>query len=170
MSYNFTVSQRAPWRSLVEIGYNGSATRDQILDGSLSDVDLIPIGAFFKPDPLTGKINNPFSGSFPANDYYPFHNYTGIQLFSHGGISNYNALITTWQKQTGRMTFTTNYTFSKVLGTRDGQSFNGNIAGSTEYPYALGPNYGVLAYDHTHIFNAAYVINLPSPVHQQPLL
>jgi hypothetical protein len=165
MTYNFTISQRAPWRSLVEIGYNGSASRDQILDGTLSDQDLIPIGAFFRPDPLTGKINNPNSSSFNANDYYPFHNYTGIQLFSHGGYSNYNALITTWQKQTGRMTFTTNYTFSKVLGTRDGQSFNGNIAGSTEYPYALGPNYGVLAYDRTHIFNAAYVINLPSPVH-----
>jgi len=170
MTYNFTISQRAPWRSLVEIGYNGSASRDQILDGPLSDVDLIPIGAFFKPDPLTGKINNPFSGSFNANDYYPLHNYTGIQLFSHGGLSNYNALITTWQKQTGRMTFTTNYTFSKVLGTRDGQSFNGNIAGSTEYPYSIGSNYGVLAYDRTHIFNAAYVINLPSPVHNNVFL
>ncbi len=74
-------------------------------------------------------------------------------------------MIITWQKQTGRMTFTTNYTFSKVMGTRDGQSFNGNIAGNVEYPYNLGSNYGVLAYDHTHIFNAAYVINLPSPVH-----
>ena len=29
----------------------------------------------------------------------------------------------------------------------------------------LAQNYGVLAWDHTHIFNAAYVINLPSPVH-----
>jgi hypothetical protein len=83
MSYNFTISQRAPWRSLFEIGYNGSATRDQILDGVLSDQNLIPIGTFFKPDPLTGKINDPFTGGFPTNDYYPFHNYPGgIQLFS----------------------------------------------------------------------------------------
>jgi len=170
MTYNFTISQRAPWRSLVEIGYNGSASRDQILDGTLSDQDLIPIGAFYKPDPLTGVVNNPFSGSFPANDYYPFQHYAGIQLFTHGGYSNYNALITTWQKQTGRMTFTTNYTFSKVLGTRDGQTFNGNQAGAAEYPYSLGANYGVLAYDRSHIFNAAYVINLPSPSHSNPFL
>jgi hypothetical protein len=74
-------------------------------------------------------------------------------------------MIVTWQKQTGRMTFTTNYTFSKLLGTRDGQTFNGNQSGSAEYSYNLGSNYGVLAYDRTHIFNAAYVINLPSPVH-----
>jgi hypothetical protein len=170
LTYNFTISQRAPWRSLAEFQYSGSASRDQILDGTLSDQNLIPIGAFFKPDPLTGVINNPFSSGFNANDYYPYHNYTGIQLFSHGGISNYNAFIATWQKQTGRMTFTTNYTFSKVLGTRDGQTFNGNQAGSAEYPYALGPNYGVLAYDHSHIFNVAYIINLPAPIHNNAIL
>ena len=170
MTYNFTISQRAPWRSLVEVGYHGSKSRDQILAGSLSDVDRIPLGAFFGPDPLNGKINNPFSGGFPANDYYPLHNYTGIQLLTHGGYSNYNAIIMTWQKQTGRATFTTNYTFSKVLGTRDGQSFNGNISGNVEYPYNINSNYGVLAYDRTHIFNAAYVINLPSPVHGNPFL
>jgi hypothetical protein len=170
MTYNFTISQRAPWRSVFEIQYTGSASRDQILQGSLSDVNLIPLGAFFKPDPLTGQINSPFASGFPTNDYYPRHNYTSISLLSHGGYSNYNAFITKWQKQTGRSTFLINYTFSKVLGTRDGQSFNGNIAGNTEYPYSLSPNYGVLAYDRTHIFNAAYVINLPSPIHGNPFL
>ena len=170
MTYNFTISQRAPWRSLVEVQYSGSASRDQILDGTLSDQNLIPLGAFFRPDPLTGQINNPFGGNFPTNDYYPRHNYTSIQLLTHGGYSNYNAFITTWQKQTGRMTFTTNYTFSKVMGTRDGQTFNGNQAGSAEYSFNLPANYGVLAYDRTHIFNAAYVINLPSPVHGNAVL
>ena len=165
MTYNFTISQRAPWRSLVEFQYAGSASRDQILDGTLSDQDLIPLGAFFKPDPLTGVINDPYSSSFPTNDYYPFHNYTGIQLFSHGGYTNYNAFISTWQKQTGHVTWTMNYTFSKILGTRDGQTFNGNQAGAAEYAYSIPANYGVLAYDHTHIFNSAYIINLPSPVH-----
>jgi hypothetical protein len=165
MTYNFTISQRAPWRSVVEVQYSGSASRDQILDGTLSDQDLIPLGAFFKADPLTGVVNNPFSSGFPTNDYFPYHNYTGIQLFSHGGYSNYNGFITTWQKQTGRTTFTTNYTFSKAMGTRDGQSFNGNSAGNSLYSYALAQNYGTLAYDHTHIFNAAYVVNLPSPIH-----
>jgi hypothetical protein len=170
MTYNFTISQRAPFRSLLELQYSGSASRDQILDGTLSDQDLIPLGAFFKPDPLTGKVNSPFSSNFPTNDYYPLHNYTGLQLLTHGGYSNYNAFIVTWQKQTGRATFTTNYTFSKVMGTRDGQTFNGNQAGAAEYSYNLAANYGVLAYDRTHIFNAAYVINLPSPVHGNAFL
>ncbi len=166
MTYNFTISQRAPWRSVWEVQYSGSASRDQILAGTLSDQNLIPLGTFFKPDPLTGQVVSPYASGFNGNDYYPFHNYPGgIQLLSHGGYSNYNAFITTWQKQTGRTTFTTNYTFSKVMGTRDGQTFNGNQAGAAEYPYSLGANYGVLAYDHSHIFNAAYVVNLPSPMH-----
>ena len=165
MTYNFTISQRAPWRSVWEVQYSGSASRDQVLDGTLSDQDLIPLGAFFKTNPITGTIVSPYSSAFNANDYYPYHNYTGIQLFSHGGYTNYNGFITTWQKQTGRTTFTTNYTFSKVMGTRDGQTFNGNSAGNSIYPFGLGANYGTLAYDHTHIFNAAYVVNLPSPIH-----
>ena len=170
MTYNFTISQRAPWRSVWEVQYSGSATRDEILDGTLSDQNLIPLNAFFKPDPLTGQIVSPYSSSFNGSDYYPFHNYAGIQLFSHGGRSNYNAFITTWQKQTGRTTFTTNYTFSKVMGTRDGQTTNGGQAGAAEYPYSLGANYGVLAYDHSQIFNAAYVVNLPSPIHGNHIL
>ncbi len=170
MTYNFTISQRAPWRSVWEVQYSGSASRDQILDGALSDQNLIPLGAFFQNDPLTGSVVSPFSSSFNANDYYKYHNYTGIQLFSHGGYTNYNAFITTWVKQTGRATFTTNYTFSKVMGTRDGQTFNGNSAGNVLYPYSIGANYGPLAYDHSHIFNAAYVFNLPSPIHSNRIL
>ncbi len=56
------------------------------------------------------------------------------------------------------------------MGTRDGQTFNGNQAGAAEYPYSLGANYGVLAYDNSHIFNAAYVVNLPSPIHGNHIL
>ncbi len=31
-------------------------------------------------------------------------------------------------------------------------------------PYDIKQNYGVLGWDHSQIFNAAYVINLPSPI------
>jgi len=49
MTYNFTISQRAPWRSVWEVQYSGSATRDEILYGNLSDQNLIPLNAFFNP-------------------------------------------------------------------------------------------------------------------------
>ncbi len=168
-TYNFTVSQRVPWRSTAEVQYSGNKSRDMMLRGPLANLNLIPLGAFFKADPKTGVINDPTSGSFPGNDYYPLANYSQMGLVGHGSYSNYNSLIATWQKQTGRTTFTTNYTFSKVLGIRDNQSDNGPSAGNTLWPFSLRPNYGVLAWDHSHIFNAAYVVNLPALVHGNKL-
>ena len=163
-TYNLTVDQRMPGRSVLEFQYTGNKSRDLMLHSSLSNLNNIPLGAFFKADPLTGVVNDPSASGFPTNDYYPLHFYTQMQLVSHGSYSNYNAFIVSWQKQTGRVTFTTNYTFSKVLGVRDGESDNGPGDGNTLWPYSLAANYGVLAWDHTHIFNAAYVFNLPSPI------
>jgi hypothetical protein len=154
---------------------------------NLGNVDNIPLGAFFGTDPITGvnycgpQVNGACTlkqptayGSFSAfpnlNDFYPYHNYTGISLQGHMSYSNYNAFIATWQKQSGRFTFTSNYAFSKNLGVRDNNSANGNSNGSAAWPYSAAANYGVLAEDHTHIFNAAYVINLPSPVKDNKLM
>ena len=164
-TYNFTISQRTPWNSVAEFQYSGNQSHDLLGDSALTNQDLIPLGAFFKADPLTGVVNNPAGSNFPTNDYYPFHQYTGIQVVEHINYQYYNAFIATWQKQTGKTTFTTNYTFSKVLGIRDGNSGNGGGNGSLLDPYSNAANYGVLAYDHTHIFNAAYVVNLPKPIH-----
>ncbi len=174
-TYNFTISQRVPWRSVAEFQYSGNRSTDLMQRGPLSNVNLVPAGAFFQPDPKTGKVYISGPGAvtasgFNANDYRPLQNYTDITLVSHGSYSNYNAFIATWQKQSGRMTFTTNYTFSKVLGIRDQQSDNGPSAGNTMDPFNVRDNYGVLSWDHTHIFNAAYVFNLPSPVKDNKFL
>jgi hypothetical protein len=176
-TYNVTISQRVPWRSVAEFQYSGNKSLDMLVNGgngNLGNLNNIPQGAFFGIDPITG-INNslttlPSAGGFPTQDYYPFHNYTAITLQSHGSYANYNAFIATWQKQSGRVTFTTNYTFSKVLGVRDGNSANGAQAGPSPNPFNMNADYGVLSWDHTHIFNAAYVINLPSPVKDNKFL
>jgi hypothetical protein len=165
-SYNFTVSEQGPWKSLFEVSYNGNRSFDLLNDNLLTNQNIVPYGTYFKPDPITGVINNPFANGFPNNDYYPLHQYPGtVQLVEHNNYQNYNAVQATWQKQTGHFTFSTNYTFSKVLGIRDGSSDNGQGNGNLVNPFNQADNYGVLAYDHTHIFNAAYVVNLPSPIH-----
>jgi hypothetical protein len=163
-TYNFTVSQRAPWRSVLEVQYSGNRSEDMMLRGPLSNINLIPLGAFFRANPKTGQIMDPSASGFPTNDYRPLQNYTDLTLIGHGSYSNYNALMLSWQKQSGPVTFTSNYTFSKVLGVRDNQTDNGQGAGNSLYPFSLRANYGVLGWDHSHIFNGAYVINLPSPV------
>lgn len=169
-SYNLTISQRTPWHSVLEVQYAGNQSHDLLTNSNISNLDNIPLGAFFGPDPLTGVVNSPWASNFPTNDYYPYHNYTSLQLVAHDSRQNYNAAIVSWQKQSGPVTFTLNYTFSKVLGIRDGETNNGNGNGNAVDPYNINANYGVLAYDHTHIFNAAYVWNLPRPIHDNKFL
>ena len=178
--WNFTVSQVLPGKSLFEISYVGSQSGDELIQPSsgnwLGDPNTIPIGAFFGPDPNPasaqyGKVVSPTSSLFNLNDYYPLRNYQGIYETQHGSYANFNALQTKWQKQVGSATFLANYTFSKVLGIRDGETSNGGSGnGANVWPYSLGANYGALAYDHTHVFNAAYIFNLPGPIHGNAFL
>jgi hypothetical protein len=102
--------------------------------------------------------------------YRPLTQYGDLYIISHGGYANYNSLQASWQKQSGPVTFLTNYTFSKVLGTRDGQTDNGAGNGRGVDPFNLKSNYGPLAYDHTHIINLSYVWNLPKFVHGSKIL
>jgi hypothetical protein len=163
-TFNFTVSQRAPWRSVVEVQYSGNRSRDLMIRGPFENLNMVPYGAFFGKDPKTGTVIDTTTSNFPTNDYRPFANYgASLTLVGHGSYSNFNSLVLTWQKQAGRATFMANYTYGKVIGIRDQQSDNGAAAGNALWPYSLAPNYGVLSWDRTHIFNAAYVINLPSP-------
>jgi Carboxypeptidase regulatory-like domain len=170
-TYNVTLSQRTPWRSVAEFQYAGSRSRDLLSVGGGTNpgsIDIVPLGGFFGTDPKTGQnlyAQGTLPNNFPnLNDFLPYGNYTGINLVGHLSYSNYNSFIATWQKQSGRTTFTTNYSFSKNIGCRDNQTSNGNGDGSSLWPYSCQANYGVLAYDRSQIFNAAYVINLPNAV------
>ena len=172
-TYNLTISQRTPWRSVAEFQYAGSRSRNLLTDGSggLGNVDLIQPGAFFGTDPITGEnlyAQGILPSNFPnLNDFYPYHNYTSIGLVGHLSYSNYNAFIATWQKQSGNVAVTMNYTFSKNLGITDSSSSGG---GAGLDPFNVAANYGLLAFDRTQVFNAAYVINLPKPVHGHRIL
>jgi hypothetical protein len=171
--YNFTIDQALPGHMLWEVSYVGNRSRDLLTAGTNADIGNInmqPLGSYFGPDPKTGKVISVFSPNFPTNDYRPLQSYGDIWIAGHNSYSNYNSLQTTFQKQTGKATFLMDYTFSKVLGIRDGQSQNGAQAGPMVDPFNLKANYGVLTFDHTHIFNTAYVLNLPSPIHGNKIL
>ena len=107
---------------------------------------------------------------FNSNDYRPLNAYQDIYLLNHGSYANYNSLQVSWQKQSGPVTFLTNYTFGKVLGIVDGQTDNGPGNGSVVDPFNVRNNYMPLAYDHTHILNFSYVWNMPKFVHGNPVL
>ncbi len=186
--YNLTVSQALPWRTLFEASYVGSHSAEEYLDGSNSNIgnlNNVAPGGFFKPDPTTGKLVSPSSPcetgtidgnqplacgtmsapTFNANDYRPLQSYQNVYILSHLSYSYYNSLQVGFSKQSGPVTFLTNYTFSKVLGIRDGGSNNGPQNGTGVDPFNIRNNYGVLAFDHTNILNLTYNWTLPSRIH-----
>jgi hypothetical protein len=208
-NWSFIISQAVPWKSTLELQYQGNRTRNALLAGNgtnipfYPNINKIPIGGLFGADPITGENvweescaagraqgganalygcvvpsgnawQNPITGindNSLIHDYFPYLNYDqALNLNTHGSYSNYNAFMASWQKQRGPVTFMANYTFSKVMGIRDGQTNNGNGDGQINDAFVLGNNYAPLGYDHTHIFNIAYVIHMPSPIHGNPFL
>ncbi len=168
-SYSFTISQKTPWKGLLEVGYVGNSSRDlQSGAGYGSNQNLVPVGAFFKTDPVTGTVApNPALAN--ANDYRHFLGYGDINLATNNLYSNYNAFQATWAHQTSRTTLQLNYTLGKSLGIISSGGTELGQGGATYDPFNLNNNYGALQGDRRHLFNAAYSFMLPSPVHNNKL-
>jgi hypothetical protein len=169
-TWSFGVAQALPSHTVAEVSYVGSASRNQLENGGnghISDANPVALGAFFAPDPRTGMLATaePGSGGPNSNDYRALVNYDDIYILTHGGFANYNSLQVSAQKQSGNLYLFTNFTFGKVLGTRDGNSSNGNGNGPAINPFNLGSNYGQLEYDHTKTFNLSFSYKLPKPIH-----
>ncbi len=177
MNWDAMIDQAVPGHMVFELQYIGNRTDNVPLtnnstsnEASFSNINKIPVGAFYGTDALTnvnyweqscgtGSCAPPNSSYY--NGYRPYFNYGVLNLIQRGGYSNYNGMVVALQKQTGPATFILNYTFSKVMGIRDGNTENGGGDGPTIDPFNMRANYGPLAYDRTHLFNAAYNINLP---------
>ena len=169
-NYNVTISRALPWRTLMEVSYVGNRSRDLLLaNGAFDNLNAVPLGAFFKPDPKTGVIN-PISAIPNTGDYRPFQSYGDIEVTTHGSYANYNSLQVSGNKQSGPLVFLANYTYSKVMGIRDNYSGNGPSSGNTVDPFNIAANYGVLGYNHTNIFNTGFVWNMPKPLHGNAIL
>ena len=151
-----------PAHSVAELGYVGNQTTHALLEGGLGNINNVPVGALFGRDPITGAPANP--GNASLDDYRPMTNYQQVTIISHGAYQNYNGLQASWRKATSRHFFSVNYTFSKALGVVSGSQ------GALVDPFNIGANYGVLAYDHTHLLNTSYSFRFPSPVHSNALL
>ncbi|MGA3044989.1 MAG: TonB-dependent receptor [Terracidiphilus sp.] len=175
-TWSFGVAQALPGHTVAQVSYVGSNSRNQFLNGNngkISDPNAVPYGAYFLPDPKTGTLQNPspITGTgLTEQDYRPYSNYQDIYVLTHGGWANYNSLQVAAQKQSGNLFLFTNFTFGKVLGTRDGSTSNGNGNGTVANPFDLNANYGPLEYDHTKTFNVSFSYKLPKPIHNNVLL
>ncbi len=168
VTYNLTLSQQLPFKSTLEVSYMGNQTTDMInpLSGSLNS--QVPIGTYMKPDPnpaskyynqtlalyssTTGDANATVSSN--TQDYVPYLDYSsgsGLGLITHlnGAWANYNSLQASVFKRQGSLTYSVNYTWSKTMG----------IQGNND-PINMQNDYGVLAQDRSHVFNATYTYDV----------
>ncbi|MGA2890725.1 MAG: carboxypeptidase-like regulatory domain-containing protein [Terracidiphilus sp.] len=172
LAYNFTIDQRLPWNSQIDVAYVGNQTSQlpnaaEDIEGStfseLANQNKTPIGAFFSPDPKTGVLaTNPENVTENPNisnstdkatgntyaDYHPYgYAYGTAQAYMIKNVdyANYNALQVSWIKTAGKLTFNLNGTWSKTLAT-----------GLQENPYSVAGNYGPAATDRPLVFNTSY--------------
>jgi hypothetical protein len=152
-NYNFTIDRQGPWKSAFEVAYVGNRTQHLSTLGNLQNQDVIPLGAMFAPDPLTGSVNPP--GDLPSSansaDYRPYPNYSAVNVPNHIVWSSYNSLQAQWNKQTGALVWGANYTWSKAMGVR-GNWDTGAIAD----PIDPRHDYGIVSFDRPQAVNLTY--------------
>jgi hypothetical protein len=162
--YNFTISQRAPWSSLLEISYVGNRSRDIPSSGNggsagfnTLNINKVPLGAMLASNNGGKDPNNlPCVGNLCNGDQFrPLLGYGDLNVATNNAYSNYNALQVTWLRTKGRYDINLNYAYGKAMGILG--------SGSIFDQFNLANNYGVLSSNRTHIFNAAYHIDLPNP-------
>jgi len=160
-TYNFTVDQQGPWGTTFELAYMGnrssnlSTLASNSVGSDLENQNVIPLNAYYGPDPILGSPNsgqtNPSSAIPNASDYRPYPNYQHVDVPAHIAWSNYNGLQAGWNKQRGALTFGLNYTWSKALGVRGSYD-----TGYVSDPVNLHHDYGVVGFDRPHSLNAHY--------------
>lgn len=154
-NYNFTVDQQLPRGMDFEIAYVGNQSEHLSTLGNLQNQNVIPLGAYFGPDPAVGSAY--YNQTSPAweipisADYRPYPNYTQVMVPKHVAWSNYNGLQASLGRKSGSLTYNLNYTWSKAMGVR-GNYDSGYIAD----PIDMQHDYGVLAFNRSQTFNASY--------------
>jgi Carboxypeptidase regulatory-like domain len=181
-TYSVTLNQSLPWNTNLQIGYVGNNSRFLLNGGSnqtvaLDNVNAIPIGGLYRPNPITGQVLTPTginptgaavsntsagAGTAQVNQYRPLNTplvqYGALDVPTHNLFSNYNGLQVGLAHQTGRIMFNINYTYSKALGIQGADG-----TGEPANPFNLWDDYGPQVFDRRQIFNASYTFVVGSP-------
>jgi hypothetical protein len=176
-TYNLALDQQTVWHSLFQISYIGNVSRHLLNNGStqpvtLDNINAIRPGTLYGPDPITGQtypIAAPSGGisisgltQQQVDDFRPYPNYTDLDVGYHNVNANYNSLQAMWNKQSGRLFYGINYTWSRALGVLGA---NGN--GTPVTPFNYRDDYGPEAFDRTQIFNASYSYTMGNVLHRR---
>src|SRR5262245_39253197 len=151
-SYSFTISQRIPFSSLLEIAYIGNKSRNLLNTAGGAgggDINLVPLGAM-----LSSRNNGVDPNTLNANNFRPLQGFAALNLATNNTYANYNSMQVKWLRTRGRTIINANYTFGKSMG----------ILSPTLDSFNMENNYGVQNTNRKHIFNIAYSYSLPDLV------
>lgn len=156
-SYSFTLSQRLPLSSILEVAYVGNRSSNLLNRNNPAPItsginpNAVPAGALFKfPDPSNVQQSD-------IDSTRRYQGYQDLAIAQHSLYQNYNALQVTWLRTKGRHNVNMNYSYGKTLG----------IVGNYD-EFNLRNNYGPLANDRRHVYNAAYSLELPDILRTGP--
>ncbi|HCT60149.1 MAG TPA: hypothetical protein DGA22_04630 [Acidobacterium sp.] len=162
-AWNVTLDQQLPMQMMVEAAYVANHAENlplgsEELSGSgfsaFDDVNKIPLGAFFKPDPVTGmvaknpeQVNATCTGN-TCNQYADYHPYgkeygnNSVYVTDTAGYSNYNSLQLSLVRHGSNANFDVNYTYQSNLSTTLGED-----------AFSVRRNYGYASTTRRHVFN-----------------
>jgi len=118
-SYNWSigVQREIGWGTVVDVTYSGSASRNLEV---VRNINVVPDGArFLDINPQNRDPRNP-NNPLPAEFLRPYRGYQNINVRSHFGTSDYNALQVQLNRRYIRgLQFSAAYTFGRTRGIAD---------------------------------------------------
>jgi len=180
-NYSLSIAQQLPKNAVAQISYVGNNSNSLMNNGTtqavvLNNINAIPVGTLFTPTaaaavnawgangcnasgctPAQAAALNPTRGyaAQPAvQNARPYPEYNDITVPEHNTYANYNALQVLVQKQSGRLNYMANYTWSKAMGIL-GSSADFNFTAPLD-PFNLRHNYGPMNFDRSHVLNLTY--------------
>jgi hypothetical protein len=178
-AWNLTVDKQLPYSMLLEAAYVGNHAENlpiggEVLSGggftAFDDQNKVPLGAFFKADPVTGMVaKNPeqvtatCSGNVcnQTADYQPYGKEYGsnsVYELDTAGYSNYDALQLALERRGSNANFNVNWTYQNNLSTN-----------MSEDAFHLRRNYGPATTTRRYVFNFSGSYTFQQPYKGQNL-
>lgn len=152
MNMSFSVQQYVGFKTIVEVGYVGSLSRNLLWRRNLN---AIPTGTNFLASSIDPTTNSAYTTSFLR----PMIGYNDVAMTEAASSSNYNGgHITARRRLVRGVQFGFSWTWSKAMDFNDNDS---DTISSLVQPRVW--NYSMAAFDRTHMFKANWLWNVPNP-------
>jgi hypothetical protein len=155
---SFSVAQRLPLESVLEVSYVGTQGRHLPQRVSINAIGAGGLSGTVNGVNLNDPIIRAALDTNVVNQFRPYSDFGDVTYTQFTGTSTYHSLQATLsRRQSPNFQYFLTYTFSKALGTQAVNETGSNI----DPLDTRGRSYGILPYDRTQIFNATYIWQVP---------